>query len=126
MSYARGGGTAFKRPIARIFLAALPVVTFGLGTWQVFRRERKLKMIELIEQRTRAPVVDLPSSRQFSDEEMAQLANKMEYRRVQLRGRFVNERELFVEPRQHNSESGFHLIVPFQREVAFPDECINV
>lgn len=41
-------------------MQAVPIVTFGLGTWQVKRWRWKLNLIDTLEQRTIAEPIDLP------------------------------------------------------------------
>lgn len=38
----------------------IPVTTFCLGTWQVQRRKQKLKLIEELESKTKAPPILFP------------------------------------------------------------------
>jgi hypothetical protein len=52
-----------------------------------------------------------------SDDEIKELCESLEYRRVLIRGRFLNDTELYVEPRSHNGEAGVQIVVPFMREV---------
>jgi surfeit locus 1 family protein len=42
------------------FDQVIPAATFGLGTWQIYRREWKLGLIKHLEERTSAPPVPLP------------------------------------------------------------------
>ena len=44
-----------------IFLQVIPISTFGLGTWQVYRWRWKLGQIEDLEKRCLAEPVDLPT-----------------------------------------------------------------
>ncbi|XP_039299674.1 cytochrome oxidase assembly protein shy1-like, partial [Nilaparvata lugens] len=41
-------------------LLSVPVLTFCLGTWQVRRREWKLKLMEDLEWKTKQPPIELP------------------------------------------------------------------
>lgn len=43
-----------------IFLALFPVLSFGLGTWQLARLRWKLKLIEEYEDRLSIPPINLP------------------------------------------------------------------
>jgi len=38
----------------------VPVLSFGLGTWQVYRRNWKLNLIHDLKQKTTAPPIELP------------------------------------------------------------------
>lgn len=41
-------------------MQAVPIATFGLGTWQIKRRQWKLDLIENLEKHTTAEPIDLP------------------------------------------------------------------
>ena len=45
----------------KLWLLAIPVTTFCLGTWQVFRLQWKVKLVEELEKKTRQAPVNLPS-----------------------------------------------------------------
>lgn len=44
-----------------MLLLAVPITTFGLGTWQIFRLQWKLGLIKDLEKRTSAAAVPLAS-----------------------------------------------------------------
>ena len=44
----------------KLLILIIPVTTFCLGTWQVFRLQWKLGLIEDLEQKTKKPAVDIP------------------------------------------------------------------
>lgn len=102
------------------FLILIPVTTFGLGTWQVKRRQWKLKLIEDLHRLTTADPIPLPS-------DSLEVRN-LEYRRVKVRGRFDHTQELYILPRSpvdpereareagrlsSSGESGANVITPF-------------
>ncbi|KAL5483761.1 hypothetical protein EMCRGX_G020173 [Ephydatia muelleri] len=102
----------------KLWLLVIPATTFCLGTWQVFRLQWKLKLVEELEKKTRQAPVDLPN-------DIAERLPEMEYRRVRLRGQFDHSRELWMWPRMLNSrmgssggknEPGAHIITPFHCE----------
>jgi surfeit locus 1 family protein len=98
-------------------LLTLPVITFGLGTWQVARLQEKEAKIAMLEQRTKAPVIELPSSLQFDDGELVELTRSLEYRRVHVRGQFVPHTELLLGPRSNSKgESGLLVVCAFRRD----------
>ncbi|XP_072176734.1 surfeit locus protein 1-like [Diadema setosum] len=106
------GSTAFSN-----LLLIIPVAAFGLGTWQVKRREWKLGLIRELEERTSAPPVPLP----LEPSELQEL----QYRKVSVRGQFDHSREMYVLPRSRldiegsnqspmaTGDSGVHVITPF-------------
>lgn len=44
----------------KLLILIIPVTTFCLGTWQIFRLRWKIGLIEELEQKTRKPAVDIP------------------------------------------------------------------
>lgn len=43
-----------------LFFQIIPITTFGLGTWQIQRREWKLDLIKMLKDRTMADPIPLP------------------------------------------------------------------
>ncbi|XP_036418841.1 surfeit locus protein 1 [Colossoma macropomum] len=101
-------------------LLLIPVTTFGLGTWQVKRRQWKLKLIQELQNLTTADPIPLPT-------DPVELKD-LEYRRVKVRGRFDHSQELYILPRSpvdpereareagrlsSSVESGANVITPF-------------
>ncbi|CAM4541638.1 hypothetical protein PO909_025948 [Leuciscus waleckii] len=101
-------------------LLLIPATTFGLGTWQLKRREWKLELIRDLQSLTTSEPIPLP----IDSMEIKQL----EYRRVKVRGRFDHSKELYVLPRSpvdpereareagrisSSAESGANVITPF-------------
>jgi len=102
------------------FLLLIPATTFGLGTWQVKRRQWKLELINELTRLTTAEPIPLP----LDPHELRSL----EYRRVRVRGRYEHERELYVLPRSpvdpekeareagrlsSSGETGANVVTPF-------------
>lgn len=56
-SQAAAPGTGQKR---KLWLLIIPVTTFCLGTWQVYRLQWKLDLIADLERRTKKEVIDIP------------------------------------------------------------------
>lgn len=109
-----------KDSIVKWFLLLIPFTTFSLGTWQVKRRQWKLKLIEDLHMLTTAEPIPLPA-------DPVEL-NNLEYRRVKVRGRFDHSRELYILPRSlvnpereareagrlsSSPDSGANVITPF-------------
>ncbi|MBN3288006.1 SURF1 protein, partial [Polyodon spathula] len=106
--------------ILKWLLLLIPATTFGLGTWQVKRRQWKLLLIQELQSLTAAEPIDLPI-------EPMELKS-LEYRRVKVRGRFDHSKELYILPRSQvdpereareagritsSGESGANVITPF-------------
>ncbi|XP_018595993.2 surfeit locus protein 1 isoform X2 [Scleropages formosus] len=102
------------------FLLLIPVTTFGLGTWQIKRRQWKLQLIEDMRCLTTAEPIDLPT-------DPTEL-NNLEYRRIKVHGRYDHTKELYVMPRSpvdpereareagrlsSSGETGANVITPF-------------
>ncbi|XP_014481223.1 PREDICTED: surfeit locus protein 1 isoform X2 [Dinoponera quadriceps] len=104
---------------------AIPIICFGLGTWQINRRRWKLNLIHDLERRTTMEPIDLPLD---LDE-----LNDKEYYCVKVRGKFIYEREFLIGPRSlivkgqalsekgggifsGRSSTGFYVVTPFKLE----------
>jgi hypothetical protein len=73
-------------------MLCIPVITFGLGVWQVKRRERKLEMIKFLEDRTRCAAIELPKDPQ----ELESLTQTHEYQPFKVKGRFLHSKEIIL------------------------------
>ncbi|XP_041666870.1 surfeit locus protein 1 [Cheilinus undulatus] len=102
------------------FLLIIPATTFGLGTWQVKRRQWKLQLIDELTKLTTAEPIPLPTD--------PHELKSLEYRRVRVRGRYDHSQELYILPRSpvdpekeareagrlsSSGESGANVITPF-------------
>ncbi|KAM9793422.1 surfeit locus protein 1 [Syngnathus typhle] len=103
------------------FLLLIPATTFGLGTWQVKRRQWKLQLIDELSRLTTAEPIPLPV-------DPLELTG-LEYRRVRVRGRYEHDKELYVLPRSpvdpekeareagrltSSGETGANVVTPFR------------
>ncbi|KAM9735095.1 surfeit locus protein 1 [Menidia menidia] len=102
------------------FLLLIPATTFGLGTWQVKRRQWKMELIDDMRRLTTAEPIPLP----LDPHEL----NQLEYRRVKVRGHYDHSQELYILPRSRvdpekeareagglssSGETGANVITPF-------------
>ncbi|XP_029024532.1 surfeit locus protein 1 [Betta splendens] len=102
------------------FLLLIPATTFGLGTWQVKRRQWKIQLIDNLAKLTTAEPIPLPP-------DPHELSN-LEYRRVRVHGHYDHSKELYVMPRSpvdpekeareagslsSSGETGANVITPF-------------
>nr|OQO11398.1 hypothetical protein B0A51_15533 [Rachicladosporium sp. CCFEE 5018] len=100
-------------------LAAIPVISFGLGCWQVQRLEWKTEIMARFEDRLvreplpLPPVVDPSAIKDF------------DYRRVYAKGVLRHEKEMLVGPRLHDGKDGFLVVTPLDRRGEFPDSEVN-
>lgn len=100
----------FGKKIVLGLMFAMPIISFYLGTWQWRRLEWKNNLIATSESRLTYPPVPLP--KKFTSD----TAENWQYRKVILRGHFVNEEEMFVGPRVKDSKKGYILFTPFVRK----------
>ncbi|KAM8827804.1 surfeit locus protein 1 [Spinachia spinachia] len=114
-------GEEGEESLFKWFLLLIPVTTFGLGTWQVKRRQWKMQLINDLRRLVTAEPIPLP----LDPNELKGL----EYRRVKARGQFDHARELYVLPRSpvdpekeareagtlsSSGETGANVITPFR------------
>jgi hypothetical protein len=99
--------------LGAIFLLTIPLLTFGLGVWQVKRRQEKLDLIAFLKSRTDSQPVELPSD----PKQLDNLLVENEYRPFKLRGHFLHSREILLTMRhdlsQHTHVPGGQVITPF-------------
>ncbi|KAG0254462.1 surf-like protein [Mortierella polycephala] len=93
-----------------IGLALCPIITFGLGTWQVQRLRWKVDLIENLEERMSLDAIPLPRKVNLNAIE------DFEYRKVKVTGRFRHDQEILLGPRTRgDGQPGYFLITPFER-----------
>ncbi|OAQ25494.1 SURF1-domain-containing protein [Linnemannia elongata AG-77] len=93
-----------------IGLALCPIITFGLGTWQVQRLRWKVDLIENLEDRMSLDAIPLPRKVNLSAVE------DFEYRKVKVAGKFRHDQEILLGPRTRgDGQPGYFLITPFER-----------
>ena len=90
---------------------AMCIAFASLGAWQIARRAWKLDLIERVEQRVHAPVVDAPASSAWR--EMLTARNDHEYRHVLVRGTYLHERETLVQA-STDLGPGFWVVTPLR------------
>ncbi|CAM5783484.1 SURF1 family protein [Rhizobacter fulvus] len=86
-------------------------VTANLGAWQLRRAAQKIALQDALDSRARlSPLgaAELPRS--------ADMVEAQHYRPVHLRGRWLPERNVFLDNRQMNARVGFYLVTPLQLE----------
>ncbi|CDK28852.1 unnamed protein product [Kuraishia capsulata CBS 1993] len=98
-----------SRNVVLGLLCLTPVVTLGLGIWQVQRLKWKNKLVAECEDRLTYSPLPLPKSITAAD------VPNFEYRKVSLKGRFDYDHEMFVGPRLNDGQKGYLLVTPFIR-----------
>jgi surfeit locus 1 family protein len=97
-------------PIMTLFAVPALLVLVGLGVWQVQRLHEKRALLDTIAQRMSAPEASLA-------EVLGQPAADAEWRRVQVRGRFLHDKEAYVHAIEPGLGLGVHVLTP----LAMPD-----
>jgi surfeit locus 1 family protein len=88
----------------------IPIIAFGLGTWQVQRLDRKTQMIAKFEDRLTRPPLPLPP--RIDPEAISEF----DYRRVYATGILRHDKEMLVGPRMNEGEDGYLVVTPLERE----------
>ncbi|KAJ2141142.1 surf-like protein [Coemansia sp. RSA 678] len=91
-------------------LFTIPVIAFGLGTWQAQRLKWKMELLDDVNDRMHRPPIPLPL--RVSASEIA----RNEFRRVLVHGVFDHAAEVLVGPRAMEGEPGFIVVTPLVRE----------
>lgn len=92
-------------------LVLMPIVSFGLGTWQVKRLRWKTTLITGAESKLALPPMELPP---VLNPEIAS-SQEFDYRRVLVKGTFRHDKEMYIGPRMRDGKEGYFLMTPFER-----------
>lgn len=98
------------RPTFWPTLMSIPafLVLLALGTWQVNRLAWKEEVIRSFAERVNAePLAVAPAGR---------VLEEIEYRRVRLTGRYLNDHEMFLAGRTYNGRGGWNVLTPFRTD----------
>ncbi|KAJ1799582.1 surf-like protein [Coemansia sp. RSA 2399] len=93
-----------------LLMCAVPLIAFGLGTWQVQRLKWKLALLDEVNDRMHRRPIAFPL--RVTQNEIDQ----NEYRRVIVHGVFDHANEMFVGPRSLEGEPGYIVVTPLVRE----------
>ncbi|KAK9389429.1 SURF1 family-domain-containing protein [Lipomyces mesembrius] len=99
-----------RRVVVLSLMLLMPIVSFGLGVWQIQRLKWKTDLIAEYENRLILPPLVLPPQVNPG------AAANLQYRRVLAKGKFRHDQEILVGPRVYEGESGYVCITPFERE----------
>ncbi|KAL6963009.1 Surfeit locus protein 1 [Sarracenia purpurea var. burkii] len=96
---------------SKLLLFVPGAITFGLGTWQLFRRQEKIKMLEYKQKR-----LDLEPLSGNNFAPLSDNLGSLEFRRVVCHGQFDEKKSVYVGPRSRSisgvTENGYYLITP--------------
>ena len=93
-------------------VALIPVISFGLGVWQIKRLDWKTNLIAKYEDRLVKPPLQLPPQIDPS------VIPEFEYRRIYATGHFRHDKEMLIGPRTRDGEDGFVVVTPLERDNA--------
>ena len=98
----------YFRPYFWLTFFSLPslAVLLMLGFWQLDRLAWKTALIESFNDRANAAAVLPPDP--------AADLTRLEFRNLDLTGRFLHDRELYLTGRTYEGNAGFHVVAPFQ------------
>ncbi|GAB4839344.1 Surfeit locus protein 1 [Ancistrocladus abbreviatus] len=95
---------------SKLLLFVPGAIAFGLGTWQIFRRQDKIKMLDYRGRRLEAEPVKLNALSPSWN------LDSLDFRRVACRGLFDEKRSIFVGPRSRSisgvTNNGYYVITP--------------
>lgn len=95
-------------------LAAIPIISFALGCWQVQRLGWKSDLIARFEDRLIREPLPLPPR---IDPEAVK---DFDYRRVYAKGVLRHDQEMLIGPRLHDGQDGYLVVTPLDRSAEFP------
>lgn len=104
----RAGGK--RHGAGLIVLALIPIIAFGLGTWQVKRLSWKSELIARFEDRLVRDPLPLPPHIDPA------AIKDFDYRRVYASGKFRHDQEMLIGPRINEGKDGYLVITPLERE----------
>lgn len=108
--------TQAKRPWLRVLvlLAAVAgvLLTASLGRWQMGRAAQKQAIAQLRAERAAMPELDSADLRIASDDDLQALL----HRRTTVRGHWLPEHTIWLDNRQMQGRTGFHVLTPLQLE----------
>ncbi|KAG8096104.1 hypothetical protein GUJ93_ZPchr0013g36708 [Zizania palustris] len=100
---------------SKLFLFAPGAITFGLGTWQLFRRQEK---IEMLDYRTRRLEMEPISWNQMVPSTVSPGSDlaALEFRKITCDGDFDEGKSVFIGPRSRSisgvTENGYFVVTP--------------
>jgi surfeit locus 1 family protein len=99
-----------KHGAGLIVLALIPVIAFGLGTWQVQRLSWKSELIALFEDRLVRDPLPLPPRVDPTAVE------DFDYRRITATGHYRHDQEMLIGPRVKEGTDGYLVVTPLERD----------
>lgn len=100
-------GPSGSRALGLLAAVLVALLTARLGFWQLDRARQKTELQQRMAARAGLP--PLPQAELARD---AGTAEAQHFRRIQLRGRWLAERTVFLDNRQMNARQGFFVVTP--------------
>ncbi|CAM0871695.1 unnamed protein product [Alopecurus aequalis] len=106
---------------SKLFLFAPGAISFGLGTWQLFRRQEK---IEMLDYRTRRLEMEPVAWNETVSSAALRDPAELEFRKIVCEGDFDEEKSVFIGPRSRSisglPENGYYVITPLKPRLTEP------
>jgi len=96
----------------KLLLGFMPIFTFGLGTWQIYRLQWKLDLIQELEDQLAKEPMELPRLIK-----VAALPD-FEWRRVIIEGEWDHTHSVLIGPKIKDGKGGYSLVTPLKRPSA--------
>jgi surfeit locus 1 family protein len=92
------------RLIPTLATLCMMIITFSAGRWQLNRVAEKEALQSLFRQTQQLPAVNL--AQPIAD------ANSLRYRSLVAEGQFLPDKQIYIDNREHDGRSGYHVITP--------------
>ena len=96
------------RLIPTIATLCMMAITFSAGRWQLSRATEKAELQSRFEQNQSLPSVELGP--------LAGDPSALRYRQVTVEGEFIADKQAYIDNREHDGKSGYHVIAPLMIE----------
>jgi surfeit locus 1 family protein len=112
----------------------MPITSFALGTWQIYRLKWKKGLIERYSENLRQEPIILPTDIGYPSPSKIlpplisssvyklvlmyrdHTVEELDHRTVLIRGKFRHDQEMLVGPRTRDGILGYHIITPIERD----------
>ncbi|EGG19431.1 surf1 family protein [Cavenderia fasciculata] len=107
-----------------------PIISFGLGSWQVYRYQWKKEIIQKAKENVEMEPIEMNDSLVDSLLQSSELSDdskkRLEFRRVEVNGTYTpNSKEIYLGPRTYEGQVGYYVIQPLQLQHSNKQVLIN-
>ncbi|KYQ91101.1 surf1 family protein [Tieghemostelium lacteum] len=103
----------FQKKTNYKYFVIFPLISFGLGTWQIYRYQWKKNLIQTAQNKVEEEPVEL--TEKSVNDLVSNKQQELEFRRVYLEGNFVKgASEIHLGPRSYDGFLGYYIISPFK------------